>query len=339
MGRVQVVVVAGAILMLLFAAANRTSEVMAEESNGVAAESANTDKNVLYQDWMDSNRSRKVPVKIYLPKTGTAPYPVVIFSHGLGGSREAAVYLGEHWSEHGYLCVFVQHAGSDTEVWQSVAKQGRQAMFENMQSAANGQNLIQRAYDIKFVLNELERLNKSDNALKGQMDLSRIALAGHSFGAGTTLAIAGQNFLKTNNRLSLKDKRVKSVIYLCPPASKDGTPVEVYGNIDVPGMLLTGTEDNSPIRGTVAEDRRIPFDGIRAPHQFLINFIGADHAVFGGRGFRLPLKTDAKYQTMIAELTTRFLDATLKGDNESWKWLDSKEVTAYLGETARLERK
>ena len=38
-------------------------------------------------------RSRAVPVKVHLGKS-RAPTPVVLFSHGLGGSRENNAYLG-----------------------------------------------------------------------------------------------------------------------------------------------------------------------------------------------------------------------------------------------------
>ncbi len=39
-------------------------------------------------DWKDEKRDREVPVKIYVPKTGQGPFPVILFSHGLGGDRE-----------------------------------------------------------------------------------------------------------------------------------------------------------------------------------------------------------------------------------------------------------
>src|SRR5262245_28292172 len=68
-------------------------------------------------DWTDTARHRKVPVKIYYPKTGHGPFPVIIFSHGLGGSRENYEYLGHHWASHGYVSVHVQHLGSDDAVW------------------------------------------------------------------------------------------------------------------------------------------------------------------------------------------------------------------------------
>ena len=39
-------------------------------------------------EWLDAKRNRFVPVKIYYPVTEDKIWPVIIFSHGLGGSRD-----------------------------------------------------------------------------------------------------------------------------------------------------------------------------------------------------------------------------------------------------------
>lgn len=296
-------------------------------------------KKEVLQDWYDAKRQRQVPVKIYMPE-GEAPYPVVIFSHGLGGSREAAVYLGEKWSKNGYLCVFVQHPGSDVSTWKPVALGGKQAIFNVLKSAANERNLRDRAADVSFVLDELQKRNSEDELLEKKMLLDKIAVAGHSFGAATALSVAGQNFPTLKEPSPLRDSRVRAAIYLCPPVTaKMFTPDLVYSNIRIPGMLMTGTEDDSPIGETNAEERRIPFDGIKSAHQYLINFEGADHAAFGGRAFRAPKKSDERYHEMIEELSTRFLDAYLRNNGAEEKWLDDGAAAQYLGKEAKFERK
>jgi predicted dienelactone hydrolase len=50
----------------------------------------------------DTTRKRQIPIRVYLPLDKAAA-PVVMFSHGLGGSREGAAYLGRHWSARGVL--------------------------------------------------------------------------------------------------------------------------------------------------------------------------------------------------------------------------------------------
>jgi len=238
------------------------------------------------------------------------------------------------------MCVFVQHPGSDDSVWKASVGQGKQGIMQNLKGAANGINLVDRVQDIKFVLDQLEVINRNspDPSLRGKFDLSRIALSGHSFGAGTTLACVGQNF---GNGQNAADPRIKAAIYLCPPIMGRAkvSQSNSYGDIQVPGLLLTGTEDNSPINDTKAEDRRIPFDGMRAHDQYLINFVGADHAVFGGRSFRGAKAGDEEFHSMIDEVTTKFLDAELKKDPSAKQWLNSNQVTSYLGKAAAFERK
>ncbi len=73
---------------------------------------------------VDGTRERKVPVRVYLP-TGAAPAPVVLWSHGLGGSRDNSAYLGRHWSARGFVVVAMQHAGSDESVWQDAKPRER----------------------------------------------------------------------------------------------------------------------------------------------------------------------------------------------------------------------
>ena len=69
-------------------------------------------------DWVDHARSRPVPARLYWP-TGSAPdtsVPLVVFSHGIGGSRQGYSYLGKHWSARGVASLHVQHVGSDDRI-------------------------------------------------------------------------------------------------------------------------------------------------------------------------------------------------------------------------------
>ena len=171
---------------------------------------------IVRYDWLDQKRERKVPAKIYFPKTGDGPFPVVIFSHGLGGSREGYEYLGRHWASHGYVSVHVQHLGSDTAVWQN---SGAAEAMENMRkSAANLQNATNRPLDASFAIDQMEKMNREDGPLKKRLGLTRIGMAGHSFGAFTTLAIAGEIFIAPGGReASMGDARVKAAIPMSSP--------------------------------------------------------------------------------------------------------------------------
>jgi predicted dienelactone hydrolase len=54
----------------------------------------------------DAKRNRDIPVRVYLPES-VKPAPVVLFSHGLGGSRNGNEFLGQHWAARGYVASLV----------------------------------------------------------------------------------------------------------------------------------------------------------------------------------------------------------------------------------------
>src|SRR5438093_7144385 len=86
---------------------------------------------IIRETWRDAERERDVPVKIFLPEKSGSAQPVIIFSHGLGGTRETYDYLGEHWAGCGYVSVHLQHAGSDDAVWRNGGMEGmRKAVLD-----------------------------------------------------------------------------------------------------------------------------------------------------------------------------------------------------------------
>ena len=162
-----------------------------------------------YYEWNDTARDREVPVKIYFPLKGDGPFPLIIFSHGLGGSREGYEYLGRHWASYGYITVHVQHKGSDVSIWQHSA-QARESLRKSVKNAGNA---INRTLDISFVIDKMENINNESDALKGRIDLQHIGMAGHSFGAWTTLAVAGEVFTGSNgSEMNLAEPRIKAAI-------------------------------------------------------------------------------------------------------------------------------
>ena len=148
-------------------------------------------------DWTDAARSnRDVPFKIYYPPQAEGARPVVIFSHGLGGNRDGAEYLLRYLAENGYVAVAVQHAGSDTPSVFGKAMEGgnfdRNKLDAAIKDAISPGVAVDRFRDIPFALDQLAVMNKNDEKLRGRLDLNRVGMSGHSYGAITTLIIAGQ---------------------------------------------------------------------------------------------------------------------------------------------------
>lgn len=166
----------------------------------------------------DESRERDVPIKIYLPASRD-PAPVVLFSHGLGGTREGCVYLGRHWSARGYAAVFLQHPGSDDSVWKDKPLLQRMAA---MRRAASAQNFQLRVQDVAVVLDQLDKWDQErKHPLNGRLDMERVGMSGHSFGAVTTQdpssdesAKASRYWLQTHTETSLPPERMPSHVEL-----------------------------------------------------------------------------------------------------------------------------
>ena len=70
-------------------------------------------------EWFDQSRQRAVPVLYYAPNLVEAgqSLPLIVFSHGLGGSRDRYAYLGKYWASQGFASLHLQHVGSDRQIW------------------------------------------------------------------------------------------------------------------------------------------------------------------------------------------------------------------------------
>src|ERR1035441_6109382 len=184
----------------------------------------------------DVARGRDIPVRVYLP-TNTAPAPVILFSHGLGGSRAGSVFLGEHWAARGYEAVFLQHPGSDDSVWKDESRQQR---MRAMNQAASLDNFLLRVQDVSAVLNQLEIWNADKtNCLAGRLDMKKVGMSGHSFGAMTTEAVSGETMPVNGQKFT--DPRIQAAIAFSPSTPRARSAEETFGAVKIPWMLMTGT--------------------------------------------------------------------------------------------------
>ncbi len=278
-----------------------------------------TSIDVLRYEPVDAARSRTVPVKIYRVKSAEAK-PVIVFSHGLGGSRENGVYLAEHWARNGYVAVFVQHPGSDESVWKEAGRGERMAA---MKQAASGKSLLDRLGDIPFVLDQLELWNaENGHALHGALDLEHIGMTGHSFGAVTTQAMMGQKFPLGK---SFPDPRFDAFFSMSPSTGRGLGATEAFSHIQAPVLCMTGTEDTSVITPEMtAESRREVYAALPAGDKYQLVFEGGTHSAFSDTALFNEKRFD-HHHVAIQTISTRFWDAYLKGDAAAKAWLQSEK--------------
>lgn len=289
-------------------------------------------------------QSRKVPVKIYLP-SANSKVPVVLFSHGLGGSREGFGHGGQHWAMRGYIAVFIQHPGSDESVWRERALGER---MDALRDAASLQNLVARIGDVKAVIDFLESIDLDTSKtltqapqakqLTGRMDLQHIGMSGHSFGAITTQMVAGQSSIVPTQQTV--DSRIKAAVVLSPSAPKRGQAERYFGKVEIPWLLMTGTKDNSPIGDQTAESRLAVFPALPAGSKYQAVFDGGTHAFLGERANLLSENAQqTNHANATIALSTAFWDAFLRGDESAKTWLNGSGPQNVLSLKDRWEKK
>jgi dienelactone hydrolase len=288
---------------------------------------------VLTVAWYDRQRNRPLPTTVYCPDDD-GPFPVIVFSHGLGRSPQDYAYLGRYWAGHGYVAVMLQHSGSDDAVWHGTMRP-KKALRDALEDPNNDVN---RRRDIRFAIDQLEQIQRSATSLGKRLDTTRLALAGNDFGAQAVMEVAGQAL---PGPVVSPDARVRALVAMSPPAPAGNvSPASAYEHIHAPCLYLTGTEDDGKVGTTRADQRRLPFDNSQGADQFLVTLAGADHMVYAGHKVELgKAQKDAYYQRLICLSSTAFWDAYLKADPDAKTWLASGGLSSTLGTSARFEMK
>ena len=306
---------------------------------------------VLNVDWKDNARERSLPLKIRIPDTDSR-LPLVIFSHGLGGSREGGKAWGEHWSANGYLVIHVQHPGSDEALWKGA---GDGAPKQRLARGATPEQLLGRVDDVRFVIDELTRLQGRSDAPSWtkKVDLTRIAVTGHSFGARTVMALAGERY--PGPIKSVADARITAFIAFSPTVQGvKRTWTERNGAMSKPFLSVTGTLDGDVMgTGSNAKNRAAVFDAQNAGDKYRVVFTDGDHSVFNGGTMqeaawlnRVTGETHESTSATTAKViqdktrlvTLKYLDAYLKDDATAKRWL-SEEAAKALGDAGEWSYK
>ncbi len=284
---------------------------------------------------VDAERSREIPIRVYLPST-TQPAPVVVFSHGLGGARTNNVYMGNHWSARGMVAVFLQHPGSDESVWKDA---GLGKRWKAMNDAASGQNLQLRAKDVPVVLDQLEVWNREKgHLLFGRLDMTRVGMSGHSFGAQTTQAVAGQFFPIMGQCFTLPGLR--AAIMFSPSSPKLGSASKAFGQVKIPWLLMTGTRDVARIGGATLESRLAVFPALTPGGKYELVLFNAEHYAFSEReGAGIGAPRPPSPPRAILALTAAFWEAYLADNPQARAWLDGSGPTSILESQDRWQKK
>ena len=309
----------GMVLMLVLAgqpvlALDETPAPVSAFAPNAAALAFNRDElafSIQDLDWHDPARQRAVPVRLYMPRAASPLHPVglIVFSHGIGGSRQGYSYLGKFFASHGYASLHLQHVGSDRSLWSG----NPFALTGRLRDAAQESEALARVADLRFALDQL----MASAALRDRIDSQRIVAAGHSYGANTTMLAAGAKVERNGQPLDLHDPRIQAAIILsAPPFYGEGDTARILAGVKMPTLHITATDDviRSPGYYSGADDRVAIYESIIGARKTLAVFEGGSHSIFTDRAGTGGVALNPKVKAATAELSLAFLKGVFDRD-------------------------
>jgi len=269
------------------------------------------------------------------PKSG-GPYPVIVFSHGMYGAGELVRPVAEYWAKHGYVVLAPTH---DDSLKYASAQQIRSALQGNLDNLSSAP---QRPRDINLLLDNTAELIRQAPDLKGKMDLKRVGMSGHSFGAWTTQVVAGMSL----GGRQVGDPRPQAFVVLSPSGLGGGITPSSLKSMRGPMLFVSGDNDRGRFQGEPGVYRREAFRYSAEGDRYLVWIKDAFHNFGGinatgregqathrriGRGLMGPANPDHVVRLQVATLA--FWDATLKQSAPARAWLDNRTIEAAGGVT------
>jgi predicted dienelactone hydrolase len=258
----------------------------------------------------DAGRNKDLIMTIEYPTRG-GPYPVIVFSHGFGGSNTSYTPLTEYWAGHGYIVIKPSHAdagklgpilaqrreerraemekrraeGRDrkNQNAQAQAQQPPQpdSLAEAIWSTQTTGDWVNRARDISLILDSLGTLEQKYPELAGKMEKTNIGVGGHSYGAFTAMMVSGMTSFATTPPIHAADPRVKVGLAFSPQGVGSlGLTQESWKDVKVPFMFITGTLDY--VTAGDVKPRHDAFAYSPAGDKYFVSFTGARHMTFAG---------------------------------------------------------
>jgi dienelactone hydrolase len=312
-----------------------------------------------------SGDSRSLPVRVTAPSSGEC-VPLIVFSHGAGGSGTGYTYLAQHWAEHGYVCVQPTHR--DSVEWNAAHKTGKSFVQTMRDMPQDRDAWLARISDILSVIEQVDLLQNAIPELI-KIDASRVGLGGHSLGAFIAMLIAGVQMPGAGSAelpvaLPLEHK-VKALVALSPQGIRDETNPRAlafdssaaFDSLHLPVLFETGEYDSTG--WTVQSQRLQAFESSPAGgDKYLLSLHAANHMTFVGAEQPFPARKaafgkslwsdalpaeagpdQALCRQLIQTTTTLFWDAYLKEDRVAQQSIACGEFERIVGKAGLFREK
>ncbi len=239
----------------------------------------------------DTERNKDISFSVHYP-TRPGPHPLILFSHGFGGSHRTYIALASYWASQGYVVIAPSHADAGRR--QDVRR------AEDMWEPQTAEDWRNRVRDLTYFLDSMDELERRYPELQGKIDRAKVGAAGHSYGAFTAMLLGGtRTFLSGTgpSGTTYADPRVKAVVAMSPPGRSElrGLTAESWAELRTPALFMTGTADQGVSETETPEWRRQAFELAPAGEKWLVVLEGARHGSFTGRiDFTEPVRTQER---------------------------------------------
>jgi predicted dienelactone hydrolase len=263
-------------------------------------------------------RGDDLQVRVSAPVTGR-DLPIIVFSHGYGWSMDGYAPLADHWAARGFAVLQPTHL--DSRTLGLPADDPRTPRIWRI-----------RVEDLTRVIDGLDLLEASVPGLGGRLDRSRIAVAGHSWGAQTASMLLGARVLDSEGvpGEDLSDPRVTAGVLLAL-TGRGGDDLSEFAaehfpfmnpsfdGMTTPALVVAGDQDQSALSVRGPDWFTDPYF-LSPGSKSLLTLFGGEHALGGIPGYGVAETTDESPErvALVQRLTWAFLRSALYPEDPSW---------------------
>ena len=263
-------------------------------------------------------------LRVTVPSTGDS-LPIILLSHGHGRSNwlsslEGYAPLAEFWAAHDFAVLQPTHLSS--AFLGLKAPEGQELFYQD------------RAADMVRILDNLLGVEAAMPGLKGRLDRTRVAVAGHSAGGWTATMLLGASNTdpRDGSTWHKPEPRIKAGVVLAG-IGNGGADLSDFGKTTLvpfyspnfskmatPALVVCGDEDVSPHLTVRGADWHADAYALAPGPKDLLTLKGAKHVLGGVSGWDAAETLDESPERLavVQRMTWAYLTSQLYEGDGAW---------------------